>query len=1429
MTEQNGTSQPINTVRRRRLLYAVVFAVVVLGLLAALLPALASTRMGTNVVQALVNGSIIGSVRIDDLDVAWSKGQHVTGLTLFAPDGAVALTVEQIAAPDLSLWSLLRGSLQLGRINVEKAKGRIDRIMQVTAGLESTHDAPGRVRDTSRPRGRPDISVTLGIDDAQLVYAGEHIETVEISVSKAEVDIPSPRQIKLNFESQVSLVLPDSDNKSPVKGTIHADCTVHRLFDEQWQLQWHAVQFENSVVDITNVPVTALSVILQYTRTENIESAFLARLLGLKGALAALFGSTLEAHLGANGDVESLTASFSIVSDKLDIAGQLASRDGMIVASQQPGMSWRIDQEAWGVLRHVLPSLKDTQLVESFDMTAEMKAVNIILADRGPLWISSSLSGSAKVDGIQLRTAGPVGDIELKAPRLNLHADQLGKQIDVEFSALAVQGNYQGRIEAGIVVKNATDAESKLDLASADITAEGHFKDIPTAMIEQFVAYSEGLANPAIGRTVNMSVSARRSPREGDVLPEWRYHCTVTADRLDASVKGRVSESRFMADHGFADLNLAPRFVEGVVRFLANANGVSTGRGVAAGPLRIHVDINDIAVQKNVLETGAFTGTLKVAIDDMATTLVEYFVPQIEGLSRLAAGPKVNVSLSVVGGGQSAQPKYSAMISADHVKIESGGVFDEAGLSQSHVNVRWTLSPGLVSVISNRFAGDLGKQWKNLSLNVPAQVNASFTDVALPFDLFSLDEVSGLVVIEVQEIEPAGVPVLKDIALRYLRMELPIASASKSASFAGKAYLSHGRNVAELKASGSISLPFKAKRTVDAVITGKALPLELIEQLIDQPGSLQPLLGEQVDYLEITVRNEAAHPDQWSLGATVRSKDRLNAQLTGVYSPGRSLVVTEGSQVELVVTPQAYASWTLRSTNQSQDKQDGHDFNLVEPAQLKLDVRRVQLGFKSKEHGSDADPTGLDFTTAAIDCELLVPKAEFTYRLGHEKRQLSLRDVKVRLDTAMLQKGVKLKLDGSVQAMDPVTGDRQTSPLRSVTELTNLFDQQGHLSISGLRVRTDTHLANLPMPLIDQFAGMDGKLSAVIGPVAQFVASGNYPGGLSLGLKSDTADILLPLEIDQHRQVTLNDDVHASLMLTEESVIALFGNIHPALRDAVASKEPIRLTIKKNPFNLPLQQLSKNIDELTLDATLEIGTLQMRRRGWLSEGLGDLASFAANIAKLARMTAGHRDQVGTYDAMFTPMRIQVRNGRLKVSEVWMVSQDMAVGFQGGANLVNQRYRFTMGLLGASMVVEEPLLAQIIDPTNIYDVPVVGRVGGKPVIDKREFEIAVIGSTVKQQIGRAGDEAKLLIDMIGGHIQDTRRKKAGLSWNMPQAAVDFQNSIIGKGHDRSGDKNDGQGQDGASAEPQQSGQEGQGGDISNLLGDIFEHIKREYED
>ena len=1423
MTKQNGTSKPTDKPRRwrRRLLFAVPVAVVVLGLLTALLPTMASTRMGTNVVQSFVNGSIAGSVRIDDLDVAWSKGQRVTGLTLFDPDGAVALTVEKIAAPDLSLWSLLRGGREFGQINAEKAEGRIDQIVRAMESLESTRDVGGEQRDASEPRDLSGISVTLDIDDAQLVYAGEHIETVQISVPKAEIDIPGPGRIKLNFESQVSLVLPGSDDESPVKGTINADCTVNQLFDEQWQLQWHAAQFENSVVDITNVPVTALAVILQYTQTADAQDTFLTRLLDVKGSLDALLGPTLEARLDANGDVESLATSVSIVSDKLDIAGQLTSRAGAIIAAQQPKMRWRIDPGAWNVLRYAWPSLNDTQLVEAFDVTAQLETVNIALVDGDLRWIASALSGSAKVNDIQLRAAEPVGDIELKNTRLDLRARQLGEQIDVGFSTVAVQSDHRGRIEAGVVVKNAADAESKLSFASADITVNSRFKDVPTALIDQFVPRSEGLAESAIGQTVDMVVSARRSPQAGDVLPAWQYHCRVTADHLNASVDGRVSESYFTADTGSVDLTPEPQFTGQLVQVLADSESVSIDHAVDAEPMRIHIDVNDLVVQQKGFDTGAFSGTLKVTIDDIATAAVEHFVPRTEGLSHLAMGPTVNVSLSVEGNGQSdaadARPKYSATVTADHIKIKSEGAVDQTGLSKSHATASWTLSPELVSNIRSRYADELGEDWKNLSLKGPAQVSVSVTDFALPFEPFTLDATSGRATIEIQQVEPTGVPALKDIVLRHLRAELSIASVTKSASFTSKAYLLHGRKAAELNASGSVSRPFEAERTVEATTTGDALSLALIEQLIGRPGWLQPLLSEQIDHLKIAARNETAHPDRWSFDATARSQDRLSAQLKGVYSPGRSLIVTEGSHVELVVTPQAYAAWTAQTPNKSRDDRD---FNLVEPAQLKLDVRRVQLGFKHGEPGNDANLAGLDLAAMAIDSELSVPKAEFAYRLGDEEQRLSLHNVKMTIASAMLQKGATLKLDGSVQTVDPVTGDRETSPLRSTTELTNLLDQQGNFSVAALRARTDTHLTKVPMPLIDQLAGTDGTLSAAIGPVAQLSATGDSPGKLALILKSETADLSLPLEIDQNRQVALNDDVRASLTLTEESASALFGQIHPALRDAVASTEPIRLTVKKEPFNLPLQQLSKNLDKVELDATLEIGTLQMRRRGWLSEGLNDLTSFAANIAKLARRSVGRRDQVDTYDAQFTPMRIEIRQGKLVLSEMWMVSQDMAVGFQGGANLIDQRYRFTMGVLGASLIAEEPLLAEIIDPTNIYDVPITGKIGGEPTIDKKEYELALLGSTLKQQVGRAGEEFKILVDVFGRPIQDSRRKKAGLKWNMPPEAKDFLDSVTKKSGNRPKDEKEGQGKDSAPVEPEESGEKLRDDKIGDLLNDIF---------
>ena len=223
MTEQGGTSRPAKKprTRRRRLLLAVVVAVVLLVVLTALLPTLAGTRWGTNIVQWYVNGTMAGSVRIDQLDVAWSKGQHVTGLTLFDPDGAVALTVEKIAAPDLSLWAMLRGGGQFGRINAQNARGRIDQLM----------------RATNKP------NAASAADDAQPGDVGRPIETVEIAVPNAEFDIPDPGRIKAKFQSHLTLIRPDSGDHQPLKGTVDVDCTVHQLFDEQWQLQWHQFCF----------------------------------------------------------------------------------------------------------------------------------------------------------------------------------------------------------------------------------------------------------------------------------------------------------------------------------------------------------------------------------------------------------------------------------------------------------------------------------------------------------------------------------------------------------------------------------------------------------------------------------------------------------------------------------------------------------------------------------------------------------------------------------------------------------------------------------------------------------------------------------------------------------------------------------------------------------------------------------------------------------------------------------------------------------------------------------------------------------------------------------------------------------------------------------------------------------------------------------
>ncbi len=94
---------------------------VLLIILVALAPYLASTATGSRLILSLVNDQIQGRVGVEELSLSWRGPTKLSGLTVVDPAGREVLTVDQAAWPG-GVWTALRSREQLGNISVDSPR-----------------------------------------------------------------------------------------------------------------------------------------------------------------------------------------------------------------------------------------------------------------------------------------------------------------------------------------------------------------------------------------------------------------------------------------------------------------------------------------------------------------------------------------------------------------------------------------------------------------------------------------------------------------------------------------------------------------------------------------------------------------------------------------------------------------------------------------------------------------------------------------------------------------------------------------------------------------------------------------------------------------------------------------------------------------------------------------------------------------------------------------------------------------------------------------------------------------------------------------------------------------------------------------------------------------------------------------------------------
>ncbi|WP_428388225.1 hypothetical protein [Mucisphaera sp.] len=96
--------------------------VVLLIVLVALLPAIASSGWVRGLVLGQVNGTIPGQVHVDSWSVGWFSEAVVEGVSLVDADGVMVFEMERVDAGEVTVWGLLRDWERFGKVAVVRPR-----------------------------------------------------------------------------------------------------------------------------------------------------------------------------------------------------------------------------------------------------------------------------------------------------------------------------------------------------------------------------------------------------------------------------------------------------------------------------------------------------------------------------------------------------------------------------------------------------------------------------------------------------------------------------------------------------------------------------------------------------------------------------------------------------------------------------------------------------------------------------------------------------------------------------------------------------------------------------------------------------------------------------------------------------------------------------------------------------------------------------------------------------------------------------------------------------------------------------------------------------------------------------------------------------------------------------------------------------------
>jgi len=567
--------------------------------------------------------------------------------------------------------------------------------------------------------------------------------------------------------------------------------------------------------------------------------------------------------------------------------------------------------------------------------------------------------------------------------------------------------------------------------------------------------------------------------------------------------------------------------------------------------------------------------------------------------------------------------------------------------------------------------------------------------------------------------------------------------------------------------------PVETRLTVDhplaarpaMTLVGKGLPIVTADAIAKQQGRLAGTLGRTLD-VNLTLKPATAE-DTGRQGYRVDgrlSSSQLQAPLVGaLYPPDRFELKTAPEPLKLTLPVEAANAWL----DYAQPSDAGRLSRVTAPVNLTADIRRLTLVMR--------EAGGIDYGQSGILATANIPELAVVDR--QSGRRTSQR-VSIDVEGQDLEEQLKAVLnvvsgkarEASPDESEPGESQRDSDEgegegeLTSTTTITNFVDRQGRLAVNSASIDSKTTLTQMPTALLETLAGQGGAVTALLGEVMSGEATVKHQAGqggpvrLDLNAKNLQASLAGSLSAD--KTLTLREDATLSVNVTPGVSRVFLRRITPVLGSALAAEAPLKLTVRRDGFRMPLSDFS--LARIAADARLHGSQITLA-----SEGVtGQLLNVVSRVQAL-----NMRER---YGATLRETNLQLRDGRLSYDRlpIALGAGGVVLISDGTVHLAEGRFDVGIALAGDRIPREVRGVA----------IPVAGPID-KPRISTDKF----LANAVKQGLLERG--LSEVFDRVG-----KGKQKDGESKGKRDAGSIFENILKGNrggkddgGSDKQADK------------------------------------------